>query len=227
MKTWKQTWRSAVILTLLLFLWKNSVESKDVVYPKKEQPKRDNNEKTQADTKHRQADNNLKEQDLFPLENIEGGSSSQKTLPVRKRLNTHKTLEHRETLDGEDINSSRSVECLHEQNREVDNYISKAQRGQRNTIAHFEVRGSDRPLKRHKRQPLPRPAGPSSEPPEGSPGREPERSSGEPVETTEPTLEPEISWPDQNPIGPKHLQNGETPGHYTRTVLQWFSRSSR
>ena len=201
MKSWKQTWRSAVILTLLLFLWKKSVQSKDVVYPKKEQPKRDNNEKTQADTKHRQVNNNLKKQDPFSLENIDGGSSSKKALPSRKRLNTHKTLEHRETLDSEDINSSRSVECLHVQNREVDNYISKAQkeRGQRSTIVHFEDRETDRTLKRHKRQPLPRPAGPSSEPPEG----ELEPSSGEPVATTKPTLEPEISWPEPEPDWPE------------------------
>ncbi|XP_020604085.1 proline-rich transmembrane protein 4-like [Orbicella faveolata] len=205
MKTWKQTWYSAVILTLLFFLLKNSVESKDVVYPKKEQPKRDNNEKTHADTKHRQVNNNLKKLDLFSLEKIDRGSSSQKTSPARKRLNTHKTLEHRETLDGEDINSSRSVQCSHVQNRKVDNHISKAQkeRGHRNTIAHFEDRGSDRPLKRHKRQPRPRPAGPSSEPPEGSPEGEPERSSGEPVATTKPTLEPEISWPEPEPDWPK------------------------
>lgn len=200
MKSWKQTWYSAVILTLLLLLWKNSVESKDVVYSKKEQPKRDNNEKSQADTKLRQVNDNLKNMDLFPLENIDRGSSIQETLPARKRLNTHKTLEHRETLDSEDINSSRSVDCFNIQNRKVDNHISKAQkeRGQRNTIAHFEDLGSDRPLKRHKRQPRPRPVGPSSE----SEG-EAERSNGQPTATTQPTSEPEISWPEPEPDWPE------------------------
>ena len=197
MKSRKQTCYSAVILTLLLWLWKNSVESKDVVYPKKEQPKSDNDE-TNADTKHGQVNDNLKKLDLFSLDNIDRGSSSQKTFPARKRLDAHKTLEHRETLDSEDINSSRSVQCLHVQNRKVDNHISKAQkeRGQRNTIAHFEDRGNDRPLERHKRQPRPHPypVGPSSEP---------ERSSGEPVATTGPTSEPEISWPEPEPDWPE------------------------
>ena len=96
MKSWKQTWYSAVILTLLLLLWKNSVESKDVVYLKKEPPKRDNNEKTHADTKHRQVNDNLKKMDLFSLGNTNRSSSIQETFPARKRLNTHKTLEHRE-----------------------------------------------------------------------------------------------------------------------------------
>ena len=205
MKSWKRTCYSAVILTLLLWLWKNSVESKDFVYPKKIQPQNDNNEKTQADTKQRQANNNLKKLDLFSLENKERGSSTEKTLGARKRLNTHETLEHRETLDSEDINSSRSVECLHVKNRKIDNHISKAQNqsGQKNTIPRFEDRGSDRPLKRKKRQPRPHPVGPSSEPPDRSPEGEPERSSGEPVATTEPTTEPDISWPEPEPDWPE------------------------
>lgn len=204
MKSWKQTWNSAVILTLLLSLWKNSVESKDVVYPKQEQPKRDNNEKMHTDTKHRQVNDIFKKMDLFSWENMDRGSSIQKPLPARKRLlNTHKTLEHRETLDGEDINSS-SVECFNIPNRKVENHISKAQkeRDQRNTIAPFEDLGSDRPLKRHKRQPRPRPVGPSSEP-EGSPEGEAERSSGEPAATNQPTSEPDISWPEPEPDWPE------------------------
>ena len=199
MKSWKQTWYSAVICTLLLLLWKNSVESKDVVYPKKEQPKRDNNEKTHADTKHRQVNDNLEKIDLSSLDNIDRGSSIQETFPARKRLNAHKTLEHRETLDGEDLNSSRSVECIN-----IQNHISKAQkdRDQRNTITQFEDLESDRPLKRQKRQPHPRPVGPSSEP-EGSPEGEAERTSGEPGATTQPTSEPEISWPEPEPDWPE------------------------
>lgn len=204
MKSWKQTWYSAVILTLLLLLWKNSVESKDVVYPKKEPPKRDNNEKTYADTKHRQVNDNLKKMDLFSLENTNRSSSIQETFPARKRLNKHKTLEHREMLDGEDINSSRSVECFNIQDRKVDNHISKAQkdRDQRNAITHFEDLRSDRPLKRYKRQPRPRPVGPSSEP-QGSLEGEAERSSGVPEATTQPTSEPEISWPEPEPDWPE------------------------
>lgn len=203
MKSWKQACYSAVILTLLLWPWENSVESKDVVHPKKEQPNRDNNEKTHADTK--QVNNNLEKLDLFSLENIARGSSSQKTLQARKRLNTHKTLEHRERLDSEEINSSRSVECLHVQNRNVHSHISKAQkeRVQRNTIAHFQDRGSDKPLKRQKRQPGPHPMGPSSEPPEGSPEGEPERSTGEPEATTEPTAASEMFWPEPEPDWPE------------------------
>lgn len=53
MKSWKQIWYLVVILILFLLFWKNLVESKDVVYLKKELLKRDNNEKMYVDIKYR------------------------------------------------------------------------------------------------------------------------------------------------------------------------------
>lgn len=196
MKCWKRACYSAVIL-VLLWPWKGSVEGKDVVYPMEKQPNGNTeNQKTLA-TKGGRVRNNLAK-GLFPLDNIDRGSSSQETLPAGKSLNTHKTMKNRKTFDNEEMNSSVNIECLNAEDMNMDNRKGKAKRvrGQMNTIAHLEDRESYKRLKRQKRQPAPQPEGST---PEGEPEGSPEGSTGEPSANTEPTSEPEMSWPEPEP----------------------------
>ncbi|KAJ7339509.1 hypothetical protein OS493_005907 [Desmophyllum pertusum] len=200
MKSYKRSCHSAFILILLLCPWRSSVESKDVPYPKEKQPNGNNDKKTLVDTKRGRMINNL-ETELFPLNTIDRGSRSQGTIQAGKRLNKHKTEAQRETFNSEEMNSSVKVACVHAESANVDNHKRKAQRERKriNTIHHFEDLGSYKRHNRHKRDP--QPMGPSSATPEGSP----EGTQTGVSETTEPTAEPEKSWPEPEPEWSKAL----------------------
>lgn len=203
MKTWKRACYSVVILILLLRPREDSVESKDVVHPMEKQFKRNNdNQKTLVAIKR--VSNKL-DKEFFPLDNTDRRSSSQKALPIGLSLNTHKTMESKETFDYDEMNSSANIECLNAEDMNVDSHnLRKAQRerDQIENAAHSDDRESYKRLIRKKRHPMEPPATPEGEP-EGEPESEPEGSTGEPPAATEPTSEPEISWPEPEPDWPE------------------------
>ena len=200
MKNWKPARYSAFILILIFWPWEISVGSKDVAYPSGEKQSNGiNSEKTRVHTKLRQTKNDL-ETEMFPLRNMDRSRARQKTVQARKLLNKHNTVRHRETLDSEEINSSVNVECVHaEDSTNVDSTkrVAQSKKDQINTFPHFEDRRNYKRLKRSKREPGLE-GSPEGEP-EGEPTGEPEGSYTGSTAATEPTAEPEMSWPEPEP----------------------------
>lgn len=204
MKTWKRACYSAVILILLLRPGEGSVESKDVAHPMEKQLKRNSdNQKTLVAIKR--VSSKL-DKEFFPLDKTDqAGSSSQKALPLAKSLNKHKVAGNKGTFDNEEMNSSVNIECLNAEDTNVDSHkLGKAQRerDQIENTAYFDDRERYKRLIRKKRHPVEPPTTSEGEP-EGEPESEPEGSTGEPSAATEPTSEPEISWPEPEPDWPE------------------------
>ena len=205
MKSWRRACYSAVILILLVWPWESLVEGKDVVYAMEKQPNGNVDKQPRLVAIKRGKQNNNLEKELLPLDNMNRGSSRQKTLSAGNILNTHKTVENKETFDNEDMNSSVNIECLHAEDMNVVDHKERSQRerDQIDKMAHFDDRESYKRLKRQKRQPDSPSMGQSSASPEGEPKGEPEGSTGEPLAATEPTSEPEMSWPEPEPDWPE------------------------
>ena len=192
---------STAILIVILWPWEGFVTSNDISFSVEKQTSRINDAKTQVDSQAERKIKNL-EAERSRLSNTEQqrGSSQEKTQPSGQKLNI-KPVKQRAILSSEKMNSSLDTECVETEKNTIN--IKKMQSGadQMNTKGHIKNRDSYKRLKRHKRNPPTTPEGP----PEGSPKGSPEGSSTEPLTTTEPTADPEQSWPEPEPDWPEAL----------------------
>lgn len=188
----------SIILILIFCLWEISVESGRVAHPKHVQSNaRINSKRIYIDKELRQTKNDL-ETELFPVRAADESSTSHETIQA------HHTAKQRETLDSGDINSSVNVECEYEDDsKKMDkkNGESQSEANLNDKLVLLNDHRKYKFLKRSKREP-----GSEGTPegqPEAEPGAEP---TGEPegshtgyTGVTEPTAEPEMSWPEPEP----------------------------
>lgn len=183
-----------VILILIFSLWEIAVEGRNNAHPRHEQSNGGiNNKRSYVDLKLRQTKNDL-ETKLFPVRVADKISTSHETIQA------HNTAKQRETLDNGEINSSVNVECVDAEDSKKEDKntrVSQSEAELNNKFALFSERRKYKLLKRSKREP-----GSEGTPkgqPEAEPTGEPEGLYTEYAGATEPTAEPEMSWPEPEP----------------------------